>query len=775
MSATSTFDEIGDEPETDQVRRFGTGRAEQLLIFVQGFAAQPQEYDGLLQVMQSETQADLYAPPYPSDLLSAADPRQVAADLANRFNAVAASYGRVQFVGHSMGVPFLRAAFLEAISPASPPTRLRTLLDQNAVRMTFLAGTSRGFTPNGLSQTLRIELLLRRWYWLTLLVIALAWSLRPILPQGGVGAAFQVNWSIVEGGIAVGAFAAILSSALASASLSTGAGYLATAAAAWLFWAISGRFPAIGFALAFQLVGTSEVVRALARRAVDGIVMAAVLAVVGAAAPWIAAHPPYVWPATLLLLLPLVLYPMRSRLLLEHIFYGASWITGVRLRWIKSFAPGSGLKPPPIVHLFGEEDRLVGDNDHVEFHHDPEALEVAIRGVAHNDFQLSPALIERPPSDVEKSAPTSRREAFAPPMLEAIRRAVGENPQARLRELGDRSHPVAQAFTVGQAEAPAFRIVEPLQVQKRAGAAALSAPCEAREPEQAVFLVHGIRDFAGWEDSLAARCREVAADHGQRLIEPIEVRYGYFNAFQFLLAAERERATQSFLDLYAQSKARYPNAVCHAAAHSNGTYVVANALRNNEYVELQRVYLAGSVLTRDFDWADVGPNRNPSGDAQCGVIRDRVRSDRAAQDWPVGVLCWLLAGLGRLPFLRTFYGMLGTGGLHGFLKRSDAAGTEFIVENAYLPGPHGEALNSKYHGEIARFLLTGEPIQTTHLLAKSLDRRMLRGVMVLTVLGVLVIGAAVALPALFGPQCAAWGVAVGALTLLVVVRALMAA
>jgi len=369
----------------------------------------------------------------------------------------------------------------------------------------------------------------------------------------------------------------------------------------------------------------------------------------------------------------------------------------------------------------------------------------------------------------------NRREAFAPPMLDAIRRAVGENPQARLRELGDRSHPMAKSFTVGQAQAPAFRIVEPLQVQKRAGATVFSVPLEVREPEQAVFLVHGIRDFAGWEDSLAAKCREVAADHGQRLIEPVEVRYGYFNAFQFLLAAERERATQSFLDLYTQSKARYPSAVCHAAAHSNGTYVVANALRNNEYVELERVYLAGSVLTRDFDWAAVGPNRNPSTDAQCGVIRDRVRSDRAAQDWPVGVFCWLLAGLGRLPFLRTFYGMLGTGGLHGFLKRNDAAGTEFVFENAYLPGPHGEALNAKYQGEIAGFLLTGEPTQTTHLLAKSPDRRMLRGVTALTVLGVLVIGAAIVLPALFGPQCAAWGVAVGALTLLIVVRALMAA
>ena len=41
--------------------------------------------------------------------------------------------------------------------------------------------------------------------------------------------------------------------------------------------------------------------------------------------------------------------------------------------------------------------------------------------------------------------------------------------------------------------------------------------------------------------------------------------------------------------------------------------------------------------------------------------------------------------------------------------------------------------------------------------------------------GLLIAATSFAAPAIFGPQCAAWGIAVGALTLFILVRGMMAA
>jgi hypothetical protein len=749
-------------PTGDDVRLLGANRSARLVVFVHGFGAKPEEYDGLLGVVQESASADVYVPRYAaSDLLSPADPHDVAADLARRFNKAAANYPRIHFVAHSMGAAFLRDAFLKGLGRSEQPTPLRERLERGDLRMTLLAGTSRGYTPSGVRQSLRLELL-RRWFWLSLLVVAVAWSTRAALPQREWESSLDVAGPIVGGAVLVGATAAALSHRLSTPNLRTGVGYLIIAAASWLMWVFSGRAPAAGFAIAFQIVGTFEVGRLLnGERPAWG--MAGTAAAVGALAPWIATHPAWAWPATLATLLPLALYPLRSRLLLEHVLYGAPWITGVRLRWINTFSRPGGLSPPPMTHLFGDEDRMVGDEDHVEFHHATDALELAIRGVAHGDFQLSRRLLDRERAPTERK---SRQDVFTPSLLDAVRLAVGKRPHDRLREL------VAEAGPRTKRPSPhgAYRLVEPIRHGPRASAKSPDAGDAG--VKHAVFLVHGIRDHAGWQESLAAKVREVAADRDLSLIEPIQVRYGYFSALQFLLVGERERATRSFLDLYTQTKARHPEAVCHVAAHSNGTYVVANGLLRHPYVELKNLYLAGSVLSRDFPWSGVGPRTRSANDRH-GLIAGRIRSDRAAQDWPVGVLGGLLAGLGRLPPLRTCYGLLGTGGVRGFRERNDAGGTPFVFENAYLPGPHGEALNGKYHAEIAEFVLTGEPTATSRLLARTPDERLLRRMLLTTAAGLTVVATAFVLPAALGPACAAWGILVGALTLLLVVRLMM--
>src|SRR5262245_12600844 len=64
-----------------------------LVVFVQGFGAPPGDYDGLLEVIRSASNSDVYAPRYAGEqLLSDADPRVVTTDLAERLNEHVTEY-----------------------------------------------------------------------------------------------------------------------------------------------------------------------------------------------------------------------------------------------------------------------------------------------------------------------------------------------------------------------------------------------------------------------------------------------------------------------------------------------------------------------------------------------------------------------------------------------------------------------------------------------------------------------------------------------------------
>lgn len=734
--------------------------SDRVVVFLHGFASRPRDYEGLLQSIHETTGADVYAPHYHAGLYSDAKPDEVSWNLALRINGVVRDYRQVQFVAHSMGAVFLRDAFLKGLGSQEQPTPLRKLLADGAIRMLLLAASSRGYRPTDWRQSLRLELL-GRWFWLTLFIIALAWSLRGLALSAASNADSSFHWL----GSALPweyEFAAV---AISLFWLWKGRGLVVAVwpvllFAVWLFWAAVGREDLHWFAMFLTSIGTLVLAWGFSRDRSAAWLMAAMALLVSAAAPWIATHSLFAWPTTLLLLIPFALYPMRSRLMLEHLLFGASWITGVRLKWIEAFAEKGehsiGLKPPPIVHLFGEEDRLVGDDDHVELHHFEDSVEIALRGVKHNDFNVLPADLERDRPFAEGAeVKKSRRQRFTPQVLEAVRLGVEDSP-AQLRQRLLRSEgPVLKSF-VGRADVAAFRLVEPLTALNRSHKVAVRHATD----EHLVFLIHGIRDFADWQDSLASKFRDTASKQGLTLIDVVQVRYGYFSALQFLLSGERERATKSFVDLYTQTKARHPHAVCHAAAHSNGTYVVGIAFRENDFIRLRNVYLAGSVLSPKFEWPK--------------LVAGRVRSDRAAQDWPVGVLCRILSWIGRVPIVGFHYRDLGPGGIDGFTAKTNSKGEEIVFENAYLPGGHGEALRPKYHDEIAQFVLTGERAITEQPLSKVTDAAGLRWRMISVFAGLIAVIFAFALPALLGPSLAVWGIAVGAMTVFLLVRLGMA-
>jgi hypothetical protein len=127
--------------------------------------------------------------------------------------------------------------------------------------------------------------------------------------------------------------------------------------------------------------------------------------------------------------------------------------------------------------------------------------------------------------------------------------------------------------------------------------------------------------------------------------------------------------------------------------HSNGTYLFGQSLRQIPALRFQHVFLAGSVLPREFDWVEC---------ADRGQVGSLVNVCASA-DKPVAWLCSALRGLGMRD--------VGVGGFTGF--DSVPPGTRQI---RYIKGGHGAALVDKRLPGIAEFARDGEsPCEAQHV------------------------------------------------------------
>lgn len=633
-----------------------------------------------------------------------------------------------------MGCVFLRGAMIASLENETDPelAPIAATLRQRRARFLLLASTNRGFRPTGwLSLGLAA---VHRWFWVTLFAVVWgAWIRAWPAPEARSIAA----WSTT-------ALTAFVLAAFAWERCFTWRGLLwASMAVVWAHWGATGATgarPLLWAAMALTPTGTLALSTLLGfgrGHAILHTVLATAAALVSSRAdPSVV----WLWPTTLGLVLSFILYPWTSGLLFENFLYGSPWIARVRLKWLEWFR--SGKVPEPIVcHAFGECDRLVDEDDQIELTAPSDSAEYALRDGTHLDFTLTPRRSMR-----------GRGEATS---VAARHAAIGEFLEFAVRGL-----PPAPSEATGwrRVDAPAQRTATPVG----------ASPDPSKH---VVILIHGIRDFGEWQDTLADRVRELAARTGSALAEIVVVRYGYFTAFQFLISGERDRATRSFLDAYTQARARHPDAKIHVAAHSNGTYVVCNALRKDASVELENVFFAGSVVSPSYPWSSVsGPTPTQRG----GRINGRVRSDCATKDWPVGVLCWILSGFGLLNrFAASLpWGRLGAGGVDGF-KYPDLATGRKVTETRHLVGGHGEAIRGPYHDGIAQFLLTGDPGQLSGQGNVSWGFRI--GVTAVVLAAVVVVGWLYQLTIAWAPGgSATWSVLVGSLLTLVVVRIAMA-
>lgn len=232
---------------------------------------------------------------------------------------------------------------------------------------------------------------------------------------------------------------------------------------------------------------------------------------------------------------------------------------------------------------------------------------------------------------------------------------------------------------------------------------------ERANATQLIFLLHGIRDYAEWQESLEYSLRQQAGAE-QSVI--VSVRYGYFSALQFVLTGQRERTARAFADRYIQELAKYPGELTiHAVAHSNGTYALTRAIRQYDEMTFDNVYLVGSVLPKKFRWEELANQVK------------LIRNDCASFDWPVAVLCWFVR------WLPWNWGKIGTAGVDGFSYLNKFPKKGGNVQ--FIEGEHGVGLRVTNATEIIRFLLANG-LDRQHLARQKIWR--LRGLRLLLML-----------------------------------------
>lgn len=322
---------------------------------------------------------------------------------------------------------------------------------------------------------------------------------------------------------------------------------------------------------------------------------------------------------------------IRSSVMYD-VLRGSDFVTEVRIAWIRHFAAAAQLATrdsqaahlPVVVQMIGTEDDVLHRDDSIDLEQFPTAYHIDVPGAGHQSlhrFDLTP--------DPERTY-SLFREAF-----------VGESlPHAAQRRV-----PVADSV------------------------------------HRVVFLLHGMRSSRDeWVHEIAPLLRKRLPN-----TEVVESSYGWISLFSFAMPSVRRREIRWLQDQYTEYLARHPAATFDAVAHSNGAYIVGQALERVPSLTFGRIVLLGSVLPSDYPWEQRRQWRQA----------EQVRTDRAADDFVVAVFCSALRGLGMTD--------IGTSGWSGF---EQTGGVEHDV--SWYRGGHSAALTSGNLSSVADFLATGE-------------------------------------------------------------------
>jgi pimeloyl-ACP methyl ester carboxylesterase len=259
-----------------------------------------------------------------------------------------------------------------------------------------------------------------------------------------------------------------------------------------------------------------------------------------------------------------------------------------------------------------------------------------------------------------------------------------------------------------------------------------------------IFVIHGIRDKGFWTKKIACAIKQEAAEQEaaeqeaaeqeaaarKRDFRSVTTSYGYFAMAPFVLWWIRKQKAEWLMDQYAETRAHYPRAKFSYVGHSNGTYLIARALRDYPAASFSRIVLAGSVVRRDYKWCDL-------------VAQQRVQEVLnyvATGDWVVAIFP---KGMQPIRLLD-----LGSAGHDGF---KEASATGPVRQVSYIAGSHGAGHQERHWGDIAKFIVSGI-IPARDASDQSRTVRMLgygsTGLLILILALVLVMGFLIARPAL---------------------------
>jgi pimeloyl-ACP methyl ester carboxylesterase len=341
---------------------------------------------------------------------------------------------------------------------------------------------------------------------------------------------------------------------------------------------------------------------------------------------------------------------------------GAPFLAQTRLQWLALMSPDYGPRPDLItVQLLGSGDDQVSPDDNVDY-------SVDLFGAAGSKSYFYVEV----PFSTHPSVVQMAKEGPEETQLERnLRRS-----KFTLALKGDRDQLAREAVTREQM--------------------ADNLPPEpvTDVTDDVVFVIHGIRDKGFWTQKIARTIKKHARK-GQR-IESWTESYGYFAMLPFILRRVRQRKVEWLMDCYTEARARYPKAHFHCVAHSNGTYLMAQALQDYPAARFKYIVFAGSVVRRNYDWLSL-IQRNPDApDDKSRVVK--VLNYVATRDWVVAVF-----PKGLQPW-RVFN--LGSAGHDGFCQASTGGP---VHEVKYIIGAHSAGHEEPNWDDIAHFIVSGNP------------------------------------------------------------------
>lgn len=326
---------------------------------------------------------------------------------------------------------------------------------------------------------------------------------------------------------------------------------------------------------------------------------------------------------------------------------GSAFITNLRISWIRYFSD-ENVDDPIMIQVLGTEDDIVKRKDSIDLLAFPNGKQFDVSGARHNDFYYPKG------SDPKATAEWNLN-------YQLLKWVIFQyDPQTSNSIPSELQEKVKDEF---EKDAP---------------------------KNTTIFIVHGIRDN---NSSWASQLEERINARTNKEVEVVRSTYGYFSAFSFFFPWLRRKNIRWFQDQYSYHFALNPKTKFHFIGHSNGTYILGKSLEKVPAMKFERVYLAGSVLPCEYNWKD----RFDSDQVQ------KLRNDRSCWDWPVGILCSGLRGIGMTD--------IGKGGFKGF-NFDDSRTEEFF----YYNGGHGKPLAKENQPSILDFTLRGITSRPSNLL-----------------------------------------------------------